>query len=115
LKEVTHSGRGSVKIRKYIYSDKLRFLQKLTRERSTEDSLSSVIEERERDEPERASASSSQKRSDQASYKRKKHDEVEHMMIKALQAGNNPGSNMSFSAGIVPYLKNFDQDDLLDF
>jgi hypothetical protein len=51
LKEATHSGGGSVKTRKYIYSDKLRFLQKLTIERSTEDSLSSVIEERERDEP----------------------------------------------------------------
>jgi hypothetical protein len=37
------------------------------------------------------------------------------MMIKALQAGNNPGSNMSFFAGTVPYPKNFDADDLLDF
>jgi hypothetical protein len=61
LNETTHSGAGSVKIRKYIYSDKLRFLQKLTIERGTEDSLSSVIEERERDEPERASASLSEK------------------------------------------------------
>jgi hypothetical protein len=33
LKEATHSGTGSVKIGKYIYSDKLRFLQNLTRER----------------------------------------------------------------------------------
>jgi hypothetical protein len=115
LKEATHSGGGSVKIRKCIYSDKIRFLQKLTRERSTEDSFLSVIEERERDEPEKASASSSEKRSDRASYKRKKHDEVEHMMIKALQAGNNPGSNMSFFAGIVPYLKGFDEDDMLEF
>jgi hypothetical protein len=115
LKEATHSGAGSVKIRKYIYSDQLRFLQKLTIERSTEDSLSPVIKETERDEPETASASSSEKRSDQASYKRKKHDEVEQMMIKALQAGNNPDSNMSFFAGIVPYLKSFDEDDLLDF
>jgi hypothetical protein len=107
LNEATHTAAGSVKIRKYIYRDKLI-------ERGTEDSLSSVIEERERDEPETASASSSEKRSDQASYKRKKHDEVEHMMIKAMQAGNNPGSNMSFFAGTVPYLKNFDADDLLD-
>jgi hypothetical protein len=96
LKEATHSGAGSVKIRKYIYSDQLRFLHKLTIERSTEDSLSSVIEETERDEPETASASSSEKRSDQASYIRKMHDEVEHMIIKALQAENNPDSNMSF-------------------
>jgi hypothetical protein len=101
LKEATHSGAGSVKIGKYIYSDKLRFLQKLTIDRSTEDSLSSVIEERERDEPETASASSSEKRSDQASYKRKKHDAVEHMMIKVMQAGNTPDSNMSFFAGAV--------------
>jgi hypothetical protein len=40
---------------------------------------------------------------------------VQQMMIKALQAGNNPDSNMSFFAGIVPYLKSFDDDDLLDF
>jgi hypothetical protein len=115
LKEATHSGAGSVKFRKYIYSDQLCFLHKLTIERSTEDSLSSVIEERERDEPETASASSSGRRSDQASYKRKKHDEVEHVMIKALQAGNNPGSNMSLFAGIVPYLRSFNADDLPDF
>jgi hypothetical protein len=76
LNEATHSAAGSVKSGKYIYSDKLRFLQKLTRERSTEDSLSAVIEERERDEPETVSATSSEKRSDQASYKRKKHDEM---------------------------------------
>jgi hypothetical protein len=38
LKEATHSGAGSVKIRKYIYSDQLRFLQKLTIERGTDDS-----------------------------------------------------------------------------
>jgi hypothetical protein len=36
-------------------------------------------------------------------------------MIKALQAGNNPGSNMSFFARIVLYLKSFDEGDLLDF
>jgi transcriptional regulator CtsR len=40
LKEATHSGGGSVKIRKYIYSDKLRFLQKLTIERGAEDIVS---------------------------------------------------------------------------
>jgi hypothetical protein len=61
LKEVTHSGAGSVKIGKYIYSDKLRFLQKLTRGSSTEDSLSSVIEETESNERETASANSSEK------------------------------------------------------
>ena len=36
-------------------------------------------------------------------------------MIKALQTGNNPDSNMSLFAGIVPYLKSFHDDDLLDF
>jgi hypothetical protein len=44
LKEATHSGAGSVKIGKYIYSDKLRFLQKLTIDRSTERAYWQLLE-----------------------------------------------------------------------
>jgi hypothetical protein len=39
-KEAAKSGAGSSKSRKYVYSDKLRFLSKLINERQTADSLS---------------------------------------------------------------------------
>lgn len=112
--------------KKYVFSDQLQFLSNVYDARETEDSIQSQAEaglEREtityRETEVSAdrgedSSNSLQSNSILKSKKRKKLDEVEMKMLKALEA-DKPCSKTSFLLSLKPHLDKFDEQDYLQF
>ena len=110
---------GSSKARKYVYSDQLRFLSKLINERQTADSLtvdnSEVSQvrtaEQNRDDMNNFSQEtrSRKSRTRQCGKRKRKPDEFEIRIMKALERGKQPNRHLSFFKGIIPSLQNFNE------
>jgi hypothetical protein len=52
---------------------------------------------------------------EQCRKRKGKPDEFELRIIKALEGGNQPRRHLSFFKGIIPSLKNFNDEENLDF
>lgn len=131
-RETKTSGAGTTKIKKYVYNDQLKFLAKLNYVRQTEDSLTENPSE-ETDEyatnPEIPRAGTEEgatnpeipteanfetPRTGLGSRRRRKPDELELKMLKALE-GSKPNRHLSFFNSIIPSLETFEDDDIVHF
>jgi hypothetical protein len=118
------SGVGSSKYRKYVYRDQFRFLSKLINKRQTDDSLlvDNVEEyqvtrgEQNRDYMNNLSQETPfrKPRTQQCGNWKRKLDEFELRIMKALEEGNWPNRHLSFFKGIIPSLQNFNEEETLE-
>ncbi|KAI4464765.1 madf domain transcription factor [Holotrichia oblita] len=130
MKESKSSGSAAKKLKQYVYNDKLQFLIKLYAERETSNSLceddgsvevqNNVVLHRVRNplatENEATNPTIFKKPATQ-SRKHKKVDEVELKILKALEPKEpeKTDPNMSFFQSLLPHLKNFNAEDILQF
>ena len=108
-----------------MYSDQLRILWKLINERQTANSLTvdntegsqvSTAEQNRDDMNNFSQETPSRKPQTQQCGKRKrKPDEFELRIMKALEEGNQPNRHLSFFKGIIPSLQNFNEEETLEF
>ena len=105
-----------------MYSDQLKFLSKLISEKQTDDSLSVDNIEESQVEQNRDDMKNSTKeipfqkaRTEQCGKRKRKPDEVELRIIKALEEGTQPNRHLSFFKGIIPSLENFNEEETLEF
>lgn len=119
-KSAKKSGSGAKKRKKYVFSDQLQFLNKIYTEKETVDSfnLEGTLEEDEEPEgttgePE-VSTNVNLPSKPVGTRKRKKLDEVEVKMLKALEH-KTPCSKMSFLQSLMPHLTNYSNSEFLQF
>lgn len=118
------SGAGAVAVKKYVFNDQMQFLQKCYESRDTAESLDDSVAaenpEAVDEQPEEVTEVVTEVTAPQtqriANRKRRKPDEVELQMLKALQQPEQqPDSHTSFLYSLLPYLKSFDQSETLEF
>lgn len=120
---------GDKQTKKYLYADNLQFLLKIFQKDVTESSISDHAQSPESDDetsstissapgPSQAMAGSSVSRP----RKRQKPvamDETDKAIIAALEASSKPSAeideDMAFFTSVTPSLKNFSEDEKLDF
>ncbi|XP_069674779.1 uncharacterized protein [Periplaneta americana] len=120
--ESKKSGPGSSRLKKYVYSDELKFLSKVIDERAICDSSKTNtvvpevttpdenVEDTFRREPQ-TQATRAQR--EHCSKRKREPDEIELRMIKVLEEGND--RHLSFFKGIIPSIKDFSEEDILEF
>lgn len=130
IKESKSSGSAAKKLKQYVYNDELQFLKKLYAERETSNSLceddgsveveNNVLLHTERNpittEIEATNPKIFKKPAAQT-RKHKKVDEVELKILKALEPKEpeKTDPNVSFFQSLLPHLKKFNADDILQF
>ncbi|KAG7211254.1 hypothetical protein KM043_010563 [Ampulex compressa] len=114
LKEFKISSSGAMKVKKYVYSDQLQFLSKVIEERQMQDTLNDNARTRNKDSNDSIEDFKPPKKA-AASRKRRKPDELEVRMLKALKRSDQPNRHMSFFSGIVPSLETLDDDEIIQF
>nr|CAD7396665.1 unnamed protein product [Timema cristinae] len=127
-KETKSSGAGVSNIRKYVYHDLIRFPTKLHTGRNTEDRLGGNLTNGHDEMGEKAMEDVSvcnhtwsiteetTKPDIKVSGKRKrKPDELEIRMIRALEGGTQTNQHLSFFKGIIPSLDTFTEYQTIDF
>lgn len=116
------SGAGASKHKKYVYNDQLQFLSKLYATRDIEENFEDDGVERDADSvdvnlethPEMTDVDAANRRPDSRSRKRRKPDEVEMRMLKALE-GDKPNRHLSFFNAVMPALEKFEEHEVLQF
>lgn len=132
-KENKKSGSGAFKHKKYVYNDQLLFLKKLYTERDVvenfendnNDTLNSNIDidtdnnkqSKTLDDKVSTQATSTRRAGQDlgSRSKKRKPDEFEMKMLKALENDVNPNRHLSFFRGIFPALDKFDENEVLRF
>lgn len=128
-KAAKKSGSGAVKVKAYVYSSQLQFLDKIFQERNTEDTLSQNIDdcgdedamvETGEDPVEQVPSTSSDGAAEKPKSpfkkpvtKKRKMDPVELEMISALREPVN--RHLSFFKGLLSSLEDFNEIDTIDF
>lgn len=128
-KAAKKSGSGVVKVKAYVYSSQLQFLDKIFQERNTEDTLSQNIDdcgdedamvETGENPVEQVPSTSSDGAAEKPKSpfkkpvtKKRKMDPVELEMISALREPVN--RHLSFFKGLLPSLEDFNEFDTIDF
>lgn len=118
-KSLIKSGAGASAMKKYVYAEQLKFLSKVFCPRSTEDSLSINLD----NEDTEPTVSENDNRNESGQFKipprkqlgsrKRKIDEVEMRMLKALEEPED--RHISFFKGIVPTLHSFTDDETINF
>jgi len=108
-----------------VHSDQLRFLSKLINERQTADSLSAdnmektqiTTTEQNRDDMNYFSQETPLRkaRTEHCGKRKRKPDEFELRVSKALEETNQPNRHLSFFKGTIPSVQNFKEDETLKF
>ena len=122
-KSAKKSGSGAKKRKKYVFSDQLQFLNKIYTEKETVDSFNPEIVPGTLEEDEEPEGTTGEP--EVSTYvnlpskpvgtrKRKKLDEVEVKMLKALEH-KTPCSKMSFLQSLMPHLTNYSNSEFLQF
>lgn len=132
-KENKKSGSGAFKHKKYVYNDQLLFLKKLyikrdvveNFENDNNDTLNSNIDidtdinkQSETLDDEVSTQATPTRRAGQdlgSRSKKRKPDEIEMKMLKALENDVNPNRHLSFFRGVLPALDKFDENEVLKF
>lgn len=129
LKECKKSGAGATKIKKYVYADQMQFLSKLYQSRTVAESLEDGrvnIDDGDADDEQNEQSivketegllhreEGSSRENNTASRKRRRPDEVELKMLKALEEPI-PSAHMMFFQGLLPHLNKFDDGEVLEF
>lgn len=126
-KSTKKSGSGVSKLKTYVYSSQLHFLDKIFQERDTEDTLSQNIDndedvmvgtEEDPVEPVPRTSSGPAAAKPKSPFKkpaakRRKLDSLELEMMSALR--EPPNRHLSFFKGLLPSLEDFNESDTLDF
>ncbi|GBN53184.1 hypothetical protein AVEN_177002-1 [Araneus ventricosus] len=120
LKECKKSGSGSVSLKKYIYNDQLHFLAHIYNLRETDDSLECAANREEvlsdNEFLQLNNVTTEEKKTERcANRKRRKPDEIELKMLKALEQPETQNPHMAFFQGVVPHLNKFDDGEILEF
>ncbi|CAG9560029.1 unnamed protein product [Danaus chrysippus] len=122
-KSAKKSRSGLKKRKKYVFSDQLQFLNKIYTKKETVDSFNPEIVPgtlEEDEEPEgttgepEVSTNANLPSKPVGTRKRKKLDEVEVKMHKALEH-KTPCSKMSFLQSLMPHLTNYSNSEFLQF
>ena len=108
-----------------MYGDQLRFLSKLISEKQTADSLSvdnmepsqATTVEQNRDDTNNFYQETPfrKPRNEHCGKRKRKLDDFELRIIKALEEANWPNRHLSFFKGIIPSLQNFNEEETLEF
>lgn len=120
-KDAAKSGAGAPTAKTYVYNAQLQFLNKVFKERQTKRSLPGNIthpdtsdEERPQETPETEVTQARAKARNKSEPRKRKLDEVELEMLKALKQTPDD-RHLSFFKGIIPSLNSFDDDEILHF
>ncbi|KAL3283360.1 hypothetical protein HHI36_006508 [Cryptolaemus montrouzieri] len=113
------SGQGAVK-RKYVYYERLLFLKKLFDEQMKEtlpapkkpDIVNEIAEDSHAVQKSDITPATTSF-SSQPPKKKKKLDDIEEKMLKALEESESP--HLLFCKGILPSIKDFDEEETIDF
>ncbi|XP_072943685.1 uncharacterized protein [Epargyreus clarus] len=121
-KDVTKSGAGASKVKKYVFNDQLQFLNKVFKERPTTDSLTQETEDpqtMEGNTPEidkKKEQLEKIKKPNKELGSRKRHakmDPIELKMLKKME--EEPDRHLCFFKGIIPSLNTFTDDEVIQF
>jgi len=132
-KENKKSGSGAFKHKKYVYNDQLMFLKKKYIERDVVEKSKKISRDTARlnfdidtdideqtktlDNEDSIQATpiirAGQKLGSRS--KKRKPDEIEMRLLKALEADDTPNRHLSFFHGVLPALDKFDENEVLKF
>ncbi|XP_071051204.1 uncharacterized protein [Onthophagus taurus] len=113
LKDATKSGAGALHLKKYVYNDQLKFLDKVSEERSTENSLPHEKDSSEQNEETEPPFKIPGYDNRSKIIKKTKIDPVEEKMLQILGHSEEENRHLSFFKCIIPSLSSFDDDDVI--